>query len=82
MSKLDKLLQRLNSATKTFPWQDLLSLLSQLGFVKKEMAGSRVRFYQPETKHMILLHKPHPENYIKGGALKDIRNTLQQGGYL
>lgn len=82
MSKLDKLLQQLNSSTKTFPWSDLVALLGQLGYVRKEMAGSRVRFYQPETKHMILLHKPHPENYIKGGALKDIRSALQQGGYL
>jgi hypothetical protein len=48
----------------------------------QEMAGSRVRFYNADTGHMLRLHKPHPENHIKGGALKDVRAALKREGYL
>ncbi|MFQ1048671.1 hypothetical protein ACIRXL_00910 [Avibacterium paragallinarum] len=46
------------------------------------MAGSRVRFYNAELDHLILLHKPHPENYIKGGALKSVKEGLKGVGLL
>ena len=49
MSKKEKLLQKLASADKTFPWTDLITLLSQLGFEKFERAGSRVIFIDTET---------------------------------
>ena len=34
------------------------------------------------TKNMIRIHKPHPGNYIKGGALKGVKQHLIQVGYL
>ena len=82
MAKQEKLLEQLKNASGTFPWPALLTLLKQLGYEKKEMAGSRVRFYHQKTGHMMRLHKPHPENHIKGGALKDVRNALREEGYL
>ncbi|MBE2895520.1 type II toxin-antitoxin system HicA family toxin [Pasteurellaceae bacterium HPA106] len=82
MSKAEKLLLKLVQARSTFVWTDLVTLLTQLGYEKKEMAGSRVRFYHPKTTHLILLHKPHPENYIKGGALKSVKESLKQENYL
>lgn len=82
MSKAEKLLEKLAVAKSTFVWADLLSLLSRLGYEKKEMAGSRVRFYNAERDHLILLHKPHPENYIKGGALKSVKESLKEVGLL
>lgn len=82
MSKLEKLLNKLNNARNTFVWTDLVTLLAGVGYEKKEMAGSRVRFYNGETQHMIRLHKPHPENVIKGGALKDIQTALREEGIL
>ncbi len=82
MATRDKLLNKLRNASKTFPWNDLVTLLNHLGYEKQEMAGSRVRFYDPKTGHMIRLHRPHPESVIKGGALRDIKNTLKAEGYL
>ena len=82
MGKSDKLKEQLKNAPKTYSWSDLTTLMKQLGYEKKEMAGSRVRFYHPETRHLIRLHKPHPENHLKGGALKDIRLALKQEGYI
>jgi len=45
MGKQDKLLGKLGVARKVFPWNELVTLLTQLGYEKKEMSGSRVRFY-------------------------------------
>jgi len=33
-------------------------------------------------EHDLHLHKPHPENIIKGGALKAVKLHLKQEGYL
>ncbi len=77
MTKQDKLLDRLKGATATFEWSDLVTLLQRLGYEKVEMAGSRVRFVHPHRR-MILLHKPHSENVIKGGALKAVKATLSE----
>ncbi|GAA6171141.1 hypothetical protein NBRC116592_08110 [Colwellia sp. KU-HH00111] len=82
MTKLIKLISKLNNAKNTFVWTDLVSLLTQLGYTKKEMAGSRVRFYNEKIDSMILLHKPHPDNELKGGALKSVKTTLKQEGLL
>ncbi len=82
MSKQEKLLRKLANSRNTFLWTDLVILLSHLGYKKQEMAGSRVRFYNSGTSHMFRLHKPPPGNYIKGGALKDVKSYLIQEGYL
>lgn len=82
MGKSEKLLVKLESVKNTFPYKDLVVLLSQLGYEKQEMAGSRVRFYNADTESLILLHRPHPENEIKGGALKAVKHTLKQEGLL
>ncbi len=82
MGRKEKLLTKLQEANNTYPWSDLVTLLKQLGYEKEEMAGSRIRFYHQKRQHMIRLHKPHPANEIKGGALRDIRNQFEQEGYL
>ncbi len=57
-------------------------LLERIGYEKQEMAGSRVRFMNKDNDHIIRLHKPHPENDIKGGALRDIKTQLKARGFL
>ncbi|EEF7789125.1 type II toxin-antitoxin system HicA family toxin [Escherichia coli] len=46
------------------------------------MQGSRVRFFNAEINHTILMHRPHPESYIKGGTLKAIKQNLKEAGLL
>ena len=82
MSKLEKLLDKIARSRKVFPWNELVTLLMQLGYEQKEMAGSRVRFYHKENDALLLLHKPHPENELKGGALKSFKSHLKQEGWL
>jgi predicted RNA binding protein YcfA (HicA-like mRNA interferase family) len=81
MSKQEKRLAKL-TAGNTCQWKDVASVLASLGYTQEEMAGSRVRFYHAESGHMIRLHKPHPTNELKGGALRDLRNSLKEEGYL
>ena len=82
MTKQDKLLDKLRESGNTFDWNDLVVLLGRLGYEKQEMAGSRVRFMNRDNDHIIRLHKPHPENHIKGGALRDIKTQLKARGFL
>ena len=82
MGKQDKLLGKLGVARKVFPWNELVTLLTQLGYEKKEMSGSRVCFYHKGRDALLLLHKPHPENELKGGALKSVKAHLKQEGWL
>ncbi|MCZ0614098.1 type II toxin-antitoxin system HicA family toxin [Escherichia coli] len=78
----DKLLAKFLNSKKTFEWDELVVLFSSLGYVKKEMQGSRVRFFNAEINHTILMHRPHPESYIKGGTLKAIKQNLKEAGVL
>jgi len=81
MSRSDKLIAKLKSSTTTYPWSDLLALLHRLGYEKYERVGSRVIFMHTDGD-VIHLHKPHPHNYIKGGALKSVKVHLQKRGVL
>jgi len=81
MSKYEKLLEKLRMSGNTFDWSDTITLLLRLGYTQTEMAGSRVRFTH-ETLSMILIHKPHPQNYIKDGALKAIKASLRKDDIL
>lgn len=82
MSKKEKLLQKLSNSKNTFLYKDLVTLLGQLGYEKLEGDGSRVRFYNNDLNHLMLLHRPHPENEVKGGALKAIKHELKNRGFL
>ena len=53
MSKIEKLLTRLYSKPKDFTYQELKTLLEQLGFIeynKGKTSGSRVEFIDNNTK--------------------------------
>lgn len=83
MTKTDKLKAKLQGNIKTFVFSDLVTLLSQFGYIMHERAGSRVVFiHQDDDSDRIHLHKPHPENTIKGGALKAVKAYLTDKGYL
>ncbi len=82
MTKADKLKAKLANARKTFLFTDLITVLNQLGYEMQERAGSRVVFvHEDDSSDRIHLHKPHPENTIKGGALKSVKNYLNERGY-
>ena len=75
MTKKEKLKQQLLQFPKDFTFEELETILCQLGFEqdnKGKTSGSRVRFYHREKQLLYLAHKPHPQSIIKEKALKDI----------
>lgn len=85
MSKLDKAKARILSIPKDYTYTEAKYLLSKLGFEefnKGKTSGSRVRFYRESDKRAILLHKPHPEDEMDVGALKELVAFLKELGEL
>lgn len=85
MSKFDKLLERFISRPKDFTYQELKVLLNGFGYLestKGKTSGSRVSFTKNETKHIIMLHKPHPNNELKRYQIDLIIDELQDQGLI
>ena len=83
MSRFEKLLKRFLSKPKDFSYDELTRLLASLGYEKVstgKTAGSRVAFVNPEIRHIIKLHRPHPRPELKRYQLDDIEETLRNKG--
>ncbi|MBE5954110.1 MAG: type II toxin-antitoxin system HicA family toxin [Lachnospiraceae bacterium] len=83
MSKVDKAKARIKSKPKDYTYTEAKTLLSQLGFEeysKGKTSGSRVKFYRKEDQKVILLHKPHPGDVMKLGAVKELVDFLSDLG--
>jgi superfamily II DNA or RNA helicase len=79
MSKKEKLLRRFLSRPKDFTYDELLTLLSWLGYRelnKGKTSGSRVS-YVNEDNQIISLHKPHPNPNLKDYQIKAITEALK-----
>ena len=81
MSKYDKLVTKLLNRESVIAYQELNYLLVIMGYkesTKGKTSGSRVAFYNEETKHIIRLHKPQPGNefkdYVKRTILTELKN--------
>ena len=85
MSTLEKAKERLRLEPKDYTYTEARQLLIALGYVednKGKTSGSRVRFYRETDQGVIMLHKPHPGNTMKGYAVKDLRQRLFEYGDL
>ena len=80
MSKEKKLIKRLLSKPKDFTYTELRKLLNSLGYDEHQSgktSGSRVVFVDRNSNHIIRLHKPHPNNELKGYQIEQIIEELQ-----
>mgnify|MGYP003415112408 FL=1 len=85
MSRFEKLLKRFLSKPKDFSYDELTRLLASLGYEKVgtgKTAGTRVAFVNPETRHIIKLHRPHQRPELKRYQLDDIEETLRNKGVI
>ncbi|MCH2247619.1 MAG: type II toxin-antitoxin system HicA family toxin [Crocosphaera sp.] len=79
MTRKEKLIKRFLSRPKDFTWEELVSLLSGLGFEEVstgKTGGSRRRFIN-EMGVIITLHKPHPQNRLRRYQIEQIIEILQ-----
>jgi HicA toxin of bacterial toxin-antitoxin, len=80
MSRGEKLIKRLLSKPKDFTYNELKALLSHLGYIESQSgktSGSRVAFVNEKDKHIIRLHKPHPNNELKQYQIEQIIEELK-----
>jgi len=85
MSKKDKLLVRLLNRPLDFKYDNLITLLAQLGYHEDNRgrtSGSRVAFVNDKTKHTIRLHKPHPGNLLKKYQIDLLIEVLRSQGVI
>jgi len=79
MSKKEKLKKRFLSKPRDFTYDELVTLLTALGYEesnKGKTSGSRVSFIHKVTKHIISLHKPHPSNILKAYQVSQLIDEL------
>ncbi len=85
MSQRQKDLERIGLCPKDYTYSEAKRLLGYFGFeehTKGKTSGSRVIFYRESDKATIMLHKPHPQDEMKPGAVKQLRDELRKLGEL
>ena len=80
VAKKEKLLEKIQTRPirKDITYSEVESLFKSLGYKVLEGEGSRVKFYNPNTDDLIILHKPHPGKELKVYAVKNIQIKLKQ----
>lgn len=81
MSKAGKLLERFLSKPTDFTFDELRRLMKGFGYQeakKGKTSGSRVAFINPNTGHIIRLHKPHPKPELKRYQMNEIEEALRK----
>jgi len=84
VSKADKLLKRIQGNPSDFTWDELIRLLSHLGYTMERgghSGGSRARFTHAE-RSPILLHKPHPALVLKRYQIRQLIEFLKEQGII
>ena len=82
MSKLQKAIQRLLSKPADYTWDELLSLMTALGFELRSAGGSSRKLYDPSTKALFFLHEPHPSKILKAYQVRAAIQFLRNEGRL
>ncbi|WP_411268271.1 type II toxin-antitoxin system HicA family toxin [Pseudohongiella sp. O18] len=80
-----KLLEKLKDNPKlVFSWRELCAILSYLGYqdIPSKKGSSSYRFVHRDTKHIILLHRTHPQKDVVIGARNDVIKALKETGVL
>jgi len=85
MNRREKLIKRFRTLPKDFSFEEVIALFQGCGFAlenKGATSGSRVKFYNDKDQNSFIMHKPHPNNVVKGYVMRDILNFLLNNGYL
>lgn len=87
MSKIESLLDKLcaKPTPAGFKFSELRKVMSHFGYLesnKSATSGSRVKFYHPKTKEVLLLHKPHPGDEMAKAAVDSVVKFLKEHDHL
>ena len=87
MAKIDTAIEKLcaKPPPADFKFSDLRKVMNHFGYLesnKGATSGSRVKFYNPETKAVLLLHKPHPGDEMVKAAVDSVVKFLKEHGHI
>jgi len=80
MSRKEELLDRFKSKPRDFRWDEFVSLMGHLGYQEQTGSGSRRKFINRSTGHVISMHKPHPSEILKSYQIKQVISALEDEG--
>lgn len=80
MSKVSKIKDKLYKTPPPtdFTWDELKTLLVNLGFREKQGNGSRVKFEHQNLDFPISIHRPHPQNTLKKYVIEQVKTALDE----
>ena len=67
-----------------YPWKDFVWLLNQLGYESKKAGktgGSRRKFYNQKTNHLITCDEPH-DGEMRRGMVRRLQRELEFKGVI
>jgi HicA toxin of bacterial toxin-antitoxin, len=79
MAQLQDELASFMSCSGPYRWKDLRRLLERLGYEQKKAGkttGSRRKYYNSTTGHLIMLDEPH-DGEMRPGMVKRLQKELQ-----
>ena len=81
MGKKEKLIERLLKKPKDFTFEEMVTLLSYLGYeLKRGGTGPGVKFVKDGSNEVINFHKPHPNGILKSYIINQIIDKLRKDG--
>lgn len=84
MAKLPELIAAFKNCAGTFPWRKFSQLLDELNYELKptgKTSGSRRKYYNKRTSHLIMLDEPH-DGTMKPGMVRRLRSELEDKGVI
>lgn len=82
MSKLEKAVARLLGKPTDFTWDELVTLMTSLGYELRTSGGSGRKFLEPTSRAVLFLHEPHPSHVLKAYQVREVIRFLKQEGRL
>jgi len=86
MAKHDKALERIcaSPTPSDIRWEELVSVLRHFGYdlLKSKRGGSRRKFHNPKTGHIISIHEPHPSSIVARCYVDQIVEVLKDRGLI
>jgi HicA toxin of bacterial toxin-antitoxin, len=80
MSKLQKAIARLLAKPVDYTWEELLSLMTALGYELRTSGGSGRKLLDPATGALFFLHEPHPARILKAYQIRALIQFLRKEG--
>jgi len=78
LSKLQKIIDRLLSKPVDFTWDELLALMTALGYELRTSGGSSRKFYDPASGALFFIHEPHTAKVLKSYQVRAVIQFLRR----